>query len=279
MARPLLPPRGIFTGTTWLYDPNLSAGLKETLLQLMALTWGREDHTTPPLSYAQLEAITHKNARTLRGHFLALRTYHAALRLQPAGTGQFLVALAGWLFRNDVTGPAIPSADGENLPMPDHDHDSDLDHDQNQNQEEDSLEDVFPLDSSDPDLLTAPAVEPKRQRGRSSQPARAPGMLSPQVAQMLQQAGVFPALFAEVAARAREGRYRDQDLQALMAWCADDAQTSDQANLCARLFIARLRAGGRAPHMYNTPPCPQCGGRGRHDPECRRRYLLDDDEA
>ena len=119
MARTLLPPRGLFIGTRWLFDPALPASVKETLIQLMTLSWGRDGHATPPISYPPLEALPGKHARTLRGHLLALRNYHAALRLQRADTGQFIVALADWLFINTAGMPEDRSDCGEILPEPD----------------------------------------------------------------------------------------------------------------------------------------------------------------
>ena len=132
LTRPLLPPRGIFASTRLLFDHGLSASIKETLLELMALTWGSDSHVTPPLSYPLLEHLTGKDARTLRGHFAALRTYHAALRLQRADGGYFIVWLAPWLFNNALEPEAARSGGKANedfsrpvtgnfLPEPDHD--------------------------------------------------------------------------------------------------------------------------------------------------------------
>ena len=280
MSRPLLPPRGIFTGTRWLYDLELSATVKETLLQVMALAWGKDSHTTPPLSYAQLEALTGKNARTLRGHLSALRSYQAALRLQPAGTGQFIIALAPWLFTNVLPQSGADAPAGKILPQPVND----------QNQEEDStvwVEREF-LDLPEPDHdqargktaartpapgTAAPgtaAPPPPPASGRAAKPtppAAKPRSLSKKLQARLGDAGVFPVLLPEVAERAASGRYSETELTALLDWCADD-----QPERPAALFIGRLRAGARAPSLYRTPPCKRCGQRGKHAQECPERY-------
>lgn len=270
MGRPLLPVRGIFVGTRWLYDPQLSANIKETLLQLMALTWGSPSHTTPPLTYAQLEALTHKDARTLRGHFSALRTYHAALRLQRAGAGQFIIALAGWLFHNnvDLPGEQLPGGalHGKTSPQPVKD---------DQNQEEDliSLQEsnLLPDPLNDHNQSPRKAAQPRRA---ARQPAHANGGsgggLTRTFEERLLEAGVFPALLGEVGERAAGGGYSEAELAALLEWCQ-----ADQPDCPAGLFIGRLRAGARPPAAYRTPACPHCGTRGKHGPDCPRRYALD----
>ncbi len=268
MSRPLLPPRGHFTGTRWLFDPALSAPIKETLLQLMALTWGRDGHTTPPLSYAQLEALTGKNARTLRGHLLALRTYHAALRLQPAGTGTFIAALADWLFNNTYTAPDTLSAQvGEVLPKPY----------LNQEEEEElnPSRDVFLVlphhhdhgaawispdaARTPPTGIAAPRQKPVPQPAKKT--------LTRPLEKRLREAGVFPALLPEVEARAAQWQYSAKEIDRLLDWCADE-----QPERPAALFIGRVRAGARAPAVYNTAPCVQCGRRGKHADDCTQRY-------
>lgn len=270
MTRPLLPPRGLFTGTRWLFDPALSAPVKETLLQIMALTWGRPGHTTPALSYPQLETITGKPARTLRGHLLALRSYHAALRLQRAGAGEFIIALADWLFTN-IT-PVAPLAfhnseefvedlvddfsHGRLLPEPVND--------QEEEQEEISTgrEDfLLPL-PDDHDLH----AKPKPARAQKIIPG-APKKLTRALEQRLLEAGVFPALLPEVAARAEQWGYSGPQLKRLLEWSAEDEPRQPAA-----LFISRLRSGARIPDRYAKPACPECGKREGHSSDCLRRY-------
>jgi hypothetical protein len=250
MPRPLLPPRGFFTGTRLLFNPEVSASLKETLFQLMALAWGSESHTTPLLSYALLEQITGKPPRTLRGHLLALRTCHAVLRLQHADAGQFIIHLAGWLFRNDVPGEVSP------LPV---------------KEEEDSnlnllMDGFLPLDDQVvPAPKNAAMDEPPAARLRRSR-----GPLSKTFTAQLLEAGVFPALIDEVAARAAQGKYNAAELAALLEWSQNDEREHPAA-----LFITRLRAGARAPKHYQQPACPRCGQRGGHAQDCSRRYAFD----
>ncbi len=292
MPRPLQPPRGLFIGTYWLFDPGLSPNVKETLLQLMVFAWGSSGCTTPPLSYAQLEHLTGKDARTLRGHLAALRTYQAVLSLQPAGVGQFIVNLAGWLFRNNPeTTPPAPAAEdaptaarspaGKFLPQPDQ-----IDLNQDQYQEEEKDIKAFPLLLNDqqpaPKVKTgAPKVKTGAAKAAAEKPAaqNAPAgvkkakkknPLSGELQIRLREAGVFPTLLEEISARAQEGRYSEKDLASLLEWCQDD-----QPENAARLFVGRLRAGARAPGLYDTPACHNCGKRGKHADNCYMRYAIE----
>ena len=98
MTSPLLPPRGVFAVTSLIFDADLPAAIKETLLQILALAWASPIHETAPLSYTQLSELTGKSHTTLHGHLDVLRTYRSTLRLRSAGRGQFIVSLAGWLY-------------------------------------------------------------------------------------------------------------------------------------------------------------------------------------
>lgn len=134
MSRSLLPPRGIFVGTRILFNRAIPTSMKETLLQLMALTWGNRARTTPVISLPELEKLTGKDARTLRGHLAHLRNPFTALRLQYTGTGQFIIVLAEWLYSNKVPMPerlmqmSDDCSRGRNLPQ--HDYDKKINHDQ-----------------------------------------------------------------------------------------------------------------------------------------------------
>jgi hypothetical protein len=271
MPRSLLPPRGIFAGTSILFNRDLSAPVKETLLQVMALSWGSDSHTTPPLTYTLLEHLTGKNARTLRGHLAELRSYQAVLRLQPAGSGQFFLILADWLFGSTQGSADAPPADlktaargGKVLPQPVKEDDDLIlnDFDQQEQEESDSnpVKNVLPL--NDQSGRAAKRAAPTR-RGAAKKP------LSGAVEKRLREAGVFPSLLPEVAARAAEYAFKDKDLLALLDWCL-----ADQPERPAGLFVGRLRAGGRAPAEFYTPPCPRCGQRGKHSQECPHRYAL-----
>lgn len=275
MPRPLLPPRGIFVSTRLLFDRNLSPSIKDTLLQLMALAWGSESHFTPPLSYPQLEHLTGKDARTLRGHFAALRAYHAALRLQRAGDGMFIAILAGWLYSNDfpLDGEAAFSAAGRNLQYHDqvnHDHLKEEEEYDSISSPEESLlppESLSARSKKQPEKPKRPTAISKKvvQRLSARQQAES-SRLSAEIGQALLEAGLFPSLLAEVAGSG----YAENELRALLEWCRED-----QPERPAGLFMGRLRAGARPPETYLTPPCPRCGLRGKHSPECPRRYSLD----
>jgi hypothetical protein len=265
MKRPLLPPRGIFTGTRILFDRELSAPVKETLLQIMALTWGSDSHTSPPLTYPLLEHLTGKTDRTLRGHLAVLRNYHAALRLQHAGPGQFIINLSGWLFKSDE--PSQPQ-NGKVLPQPvKADRASLVDSQDRQSiKTENNHKEEEEFHTLRKEILPPPSDQSgqKKDGGKHSQHQT---QLSGAVEKRLREAGVFPALLAEVAARAAEGKYKDKDLLALLAWCE-----TDQPERPGGLFMGRLRVGARATTEYYSPACPRCGLRGRHGPECPRRY-------
>ena len=78
---------------------------------------------------------------------------------------------------------------------------------------------------------------------------------------------MFPALLPEVEARAAQWQYSAKEIDRLLDWCADE-----QPERPAALFIGRVRAGARAPAVYNTAPCVQCGKRGKHTEDCTQRY-------
>jgi hypothetical protein len=255
MPRPILPPRGAYIATRVIFHPTLPASLKETLIMLIALAWSSPSNITPPLSYPQLAKLTGKSVRRLFSHIAVLRDEYAALRLQSTGNGIFVVTLADWLFP-----PPRPGLDAyenwqlpvkeeevltrsiqpdENLLLNDHDHGSQK--------------------SSKPPAI-CPKRKPAARPAGSTGPVRA---LSLDLLDALAAAGVFPSLFAEVAV----SPYAEDGLRALLAWAQDD-----QPGDAARLFIGRLRQGARPPAAYLTPPCPACGRRGDHAPDCRKRF-------
>jgi hypothetical protein len=279
MPRSLLPPRGIFAGTRLVFDRDLSASVKETLLQLMALSWGTDSHTTPALSYTLLEHLTGKNVRTLHGHMATLRSHQSVLRFQPAGSGQFIIIFSGWLFGGpdgeSAAGKNLPAA-GKNLHLPVKEEDDLLNPIEIKEQEEsiDFTDEFFPplndhnaanhAPAKPTPAILAPAIlAPEAAAPKAAKP------LSKAVEKRLREAGVFPALMGEIASRASEGKLKDKDLLALLDWCA-----ADQPERPAALFVARLRAGGRAPAEFYAAACPRCGERGRHSAECPRRYAL-----
>lgn len=262
MTRPLLPPKGVFIGTRVVYDARLPAPVKETLLQLMALTWQSPSHCTPPLSYALLTHLTGKSARTLRGHFQMLRSYQAVLRLQPAGTGQFILVLADGLFDNRIEMAAPSGQGGETLPEPYHDQ---VKEEEEIYPDESWMTTLPPLPDDHP-LKGFASPEPLPARESQAVPALPEAFIH-----RLEEAGVFPHLMGEVAERAAAGGYCLNDLEALLDWCI--AAGTDRPG---GLFIFRLRKGLHAPGKLAEPPCPRCGRRGGHAPDCPHRYALGD---
>src|ERR1700690_137553 len=98
MTKPLIPPNGLFVSSRVLFHPTMTAALKDTLIQMMALTWGDKARMTPVLTYPLLEQVTGKSARRLYGQFTVLRKTYSALKLQSAGNRTFVLTLAEWLF-------------------------------------------------------------------------------------------------------------------------------------------------------------------------------------
>ena len=270
MPRPILPPRGAFIATRVIFHPAMPANLKDTLIMLIALAWSSPTHSTPPLTYPQLAKLTGKPIRRILCHITILRNTYAALRLQSAGNGVFVIALADWLFP-----PPRPSLDvDENLQLPV----------KEEEEEFSRLPTHLPVKGEIPPLLNdldhndGPSSKPLAKfakRKPAPRPAKptpwgltlSPGpegrALSPSLLDELAQAGVFPSLFTEVAASA----YDETTLRALLAWAQDDRPASP-----APLFIGRLRLGARPPATYFLPPCPRCGRRGQHAPDCPKRY-------
>ena len=251
MPRPLKPPRGIFIATQVIFHPALSPALKDTLLRLMALAWASGGHFTPPLSYAQLAALTGRSLRSLHAHLSELRDTYAALRLQRAGDGNFII-----VFNDAVLPPQKMPSNCKSLHQPD----------QEEEEEEVNIpgEDLLLLD--DHYDHSGAKVQNFAQTPPFSLQSSAQTPLSAQFLDGLQAAGVFASLLDEVAASRRS----EEDLRALLAWAQ-----AEQPENPAPLFIARLRAGARAPEAYYQPPCPRCGQYGKHSPECSSssRYL------
>jgi hypothetical protein len=257
MKLPLLPPRGIFAVTSLVFDLELPASVKETLLQVMALAWANPTHETPPLTYYQLASLTGKSTTTLHGHIAVLRNYRAALRLRRAGHGAMVVSLAGWLYtsRPGAVSENQPAAPGSRNPEV-------LPENQNHQQEEEEGDALYPHPSDD--LIPGTVPENGALPVQAKTPADAQALLSPQVSKALLDAGIFSFLFAEVA---RAGR-PDEDLLALLAWCQEDYPERPGG-----IFVARLRAGALVPDRYYAERCDVCGKLNGHAETCRRRYL------
>jgi hypothetical protein len=99
VPRPLRPPRGIFSPTGLLFDPELPDTVKTTAMQLRALGWGQDE--TPALSMKQICQELGKSQATLYGHMRLLRL-RGALRWRPAGPTEIIVSFEPgyWLSEN-----------------------------------------------------------------------------------------------------------------------------------------------------------------------------------
>jgi hypothetical protein len=114
MTRSLIPPRGVFINSRILFHPDMPTAVAHTLIQLIALSWSSQERITAPLSFRALSGLTSKSVRTIYGHLSVLQKKYAALRLQTAGDGIFVVVLADWLFEPLKTG----ELDCKNLQSP-----------------------------------------------------------------------------------------------------------------------------------------------------------------
>ena len=252
MTRSLIPPRGFFISSQVLFHPTMTPALKDTLIQMIALTWGSKARMTPALTYPVLEQLTNKSARRLYGQLTILRKTYSALELQSAGDGTFVLVLAGWLFES--------SADENNsfkqTPV--------------KEEEEDSIHEsrgeipLLPPDSDQEEEYEG--KPPKNAKFGKHKPQRKyMRTLSPGLRETLLEAGVYSPLLNEVVV----SPYSEEDLRALLAWSQQDTPNS-----VAGLFIYRLRARANPPEAFRQPPCPQCGmAGGKHKEDCGRRYL------
>jgi hypothetical protein len=250
MSKPIIPPRGFFVPTTVLFHSTIQGAERDTLIQLMALSWGSKAHVTPRLTIEGLAAITGKAPSTLYRHMALLRDVHAALRLHRAEDGAMLVVLSEWLFAEAVHPPILNSQNRESLFK---------EEEESVNFSEDlSGENPPPLDHDHTQREGAPARGSGDDVGDTERP-----VLEESLQQELLDAGVFPCLLAEVA----ESGMDEAQLRALLAWARADRPESP-----AGLFIARMRMGLTAPEIYQQPPCPHCGVYGGHAQNCHRRY-------
>jgi hypothetical protein len=225
-----------------------------TLIQLIALSWGNQSRMTPPLSFPALSTLTKKSVRTIYGHMSVLQDKYAALRLQTAGDGIFVVTLADWLFEL----PKAEELDCKTLQTP------------VKEEEEDSI-------NPSRRELTLPPPDDHQEEEYEGKPAKIAKfgkrkplnksirLLSADLREKLLGAGVFPTLLDEVAV----SPYSETDLGALLAWAQEDKPESP-----AKYFIGRLRARANPPEAFKQPPCPYCGRHGgKHAEDCRGRYL------
>jgi hypothetical protein len=265
MPRPIVPPRGAFISSRVIFHPTMPANIKETLIILLALAWSSHSQATPPLTYSQMAKLTGKSVRRLFSHIAVLRDEYAALRLQSTGNGIFVVTLADWLF--PPPRPGLGFDGNQQLPVKEEEESSHLpiDFDFPPPPDDHDLNDLPPSKPLPKFAKRKPAIRPAKPapEGRALSPGPEGRALSSELLDELAQAGVFASLFAEVAA----SPYDENALRALLAWAVAGQPTSPAA-----IFIARLRQNARPPAVYFLPPCPRCGLRGQHAPDCRKRY-------
>ena len=246
MTHPLKPPRGLFVPSEVIFDPDLSSALRDTLIQLLALAWRAGGKSTPLLSYDVLTALTGKSKRTIQGHIAALRNNHAALRLQSAGGGEFIVVFDAFLWDTHRR--------RKNLHSPVKEY-------------KESLKDVVNnnININDPSYSQPSGITTaKKGRRAKNCTAAPPGReLDRALKDELLTAGIFPGLLEEIASSALS----DKEIQALLAWCRADSATKPGG-----LFMLRLRAGAVAPEYFTQPACPRCGKVGEHAAGCYMRY-------
>jgi hypothetical protein len=89
MARPLLPPNGIFIPTRMIYNTTLPPALLHTWIQLRGLAWGSD--VTPCLPFKELASIIGKSPATLYRHMAQLR-HLSALSWRTTGSGSLIVS-------------------------------------------------------------------------------------------------------------------------------------------------------------------------------------------
>jgi hypothetical protein len=248
MTSPLKPPRGLFVPGEVIFDSNLAPSLRDTLIQLLALAWQAQGHSTPLLSYEVLTALTGKSKRTLQGHIAALRNNHAALRLQIAGSGEFIVLFDPRLWTTHRR--------RKNLHSP-------------VKEDKESLKEFNYTPSPPPDVLVKTRNKSLLESGRRAKNCAAAAdprthNLEPGLTAELLSAGVYPGLLSEI----EDSGLTPEMIRALLAW-----SYVDNPDRPGGLFMARLRIGATPPKHFTQAPCSQCGQVGEHAPDCYMRYL------
>jgi hypothetical protein len=253
MTRPLIPTRGAYISIAILFHKDMPAPIQQTLIQLIALAWSENARMTAPLTYRALEGLTGKSVRTLYGHISVLQKKYAALRLQTAGHGLFVVELADWVFPPPNSGKKARKS--LQLPVKEEEEDS---------MDESRMDSLLLLDS---DQEEESEGKPRRavKLGKDKTPQKPLRKLSPALREKLLAAGVFPYLLDEVVL----SHYSEEELYALLAWSEHDHTVST-----AGLFMNRLRKLLPVPEEYLQPPCRYCGlYGGKHTPDCRGVYI------
>jgi hypothetical protein len=222
-------------------------------MQLIALSWKSQDRMTAPLSFRAISGLTSKSVRTLYGHLSALQNKYAALRLQTAGDGIFVVVLADWIFE----APKPGELDCKILQKPVKEEEDSI--------HESRIEPAPPPPDSDQEEECEGKPRKIAKFSNHKPLRRSMRVLSPELHEKLLAAGLFSTLLDEVAV----SPYSEEDLRALLAW-----SEQDKPDNLAAFFMYRLRARANPPEAFRMPPCPQCGmPGGKHKDDCGRRYL------
>lgn len=227
--------------------------LRDTLIQILWLAPTTPPYITQPLTIRELSEQTGKAPGTLLEHLFKLRKMPDLVSVQTVGGGRYVLTFKSWLF------PPSPESEADSG-NPDF------------SVKEEEVLTGFP-DSEKNLLLNAPKTEIQNWKSRVKRraarlrprttPEFAAGTPESDLAQKILKAGVFPALLSEVFNRGRSL----ESLTALLEWCQ-----AEQPEAPAKLFMARLRLGAEAPPAFFNPPCPRCGSRAAHLPDCPARY-------
>jgi hypothetical protein len=113
-----------------------------------------------------------------------------------------------------------------------------------------------------------PAGQAEPPAGRSPARGHIYKTLTPDLLARLRDADVYDCLLPEMDDLATQARYQEADVLAWIAWGREVA--GDKAG---GAIVKGMRGGKRPPPVFYDPPCRGCGRHGKHDPECRLRYL------
>jgi hypothetical protein len=239
MTRPLLPPNGFYIPRSILFNHKFPPALRDTLMHLISLAWANNGRSTPPVSYAQLSQILDKSPRTLYGQIACLRTVHAALRLQNAGNGLFIIHFAEWVQPRKKSSPDLRNF----LQSPDQE-----------------VEDVSLSTGKEKHPLPNDVNHGAQNLQKSG---KTPRRLSKKLVAALEEAGIFAPMIEEAAA----SDYSEKDLWALLAWVKEECPQKPGG-----IFVYRMRSRSHPPARFFQTSCPECGRRGEHAPDCPARF-------
>jgi hypothetical protein len=282
MSKPAYPPRGVFIPTEVAFHQQMQPRVRDTLIQLIGLSWANGGRFTPYVSYAELSHLTGKSVSTLREHISILRNDYQALCSQSAGNGTFCFVFSAWVVPPSKRQPREPKrkrlSDSENSCREDLKEVNEVKRVKDFKElKEEQLPSFFKLNFN---LKAAKAAKmPAKSGAQPPEEAHLAGPapdetppaaglsrtagLPPELRQVLLEAGVYESLLGEVASSGlSEGQIR-----ALLDWTREDEPLRP-----AGLFISRLRRHILAPEKYSTPACRRCGQRLGHAKDCPERY-------